>query len=154
MTRAEQLRADYNRVFYPNGHPNRDARIFFSGTLNVDGEEYPVPSLGVGELTTFREVVRILIAMLANVPPQQEEKQVQPAKKKQELVDIKHRSYRGTPYIVQHLREGEEDVFVIIRDAEPDKGKVLSEKSPAYRSIVKAYLEEKEAAPARQGEEE
>ena len=60
MTRAEQLRADFNRTFYPDGRTlNKDARIFIEkATISIDGEVYEVPNLAVAPQTSVRDIVR------------------------------------------------------------------------------------------------
>jgi ribosomal protein S4 len=160
MTRAEQLRADYNRAFYPDGRTfNRYARIFIEhATISIDGEVYNVPKLDVAPQTSMRDIVRLMIVHLGNLPATEAERLVPPAKKKIGLKAIEHTTYRGTPYLVQHLVKEDEDIFIVIRDADDkDKGKELSPNSPAFRAIVKQYKAKKaeqQSIPAIQTEEE
>ena len=161
MTRAEQLRADYNRAFYSDGGKKlkKDARIFIeNATLSIDGEVYQVPRLAVAPYTTIREIIQLMIVYLSNLPASEPERLLPPARKSQKLEAIDHTTYRGTPYIVQHLIEEGEDIFIVIRDAnDEDKGKTLSPSSPAFRAIVKQYKAKKaeqQSIPAIQTEEE
>ncbi|WP_282783105.1 hypothetical protein [Phaeodactylibacter xiamenensis] len=157
MTRAEQLRADFNRTFYPDGRTlNKDARIFIEkATISIDGEVYEVPNLAVAPQTSVRDIVRLMIVHLGNRPASEPERLPPPAKKKQDLKAIEHITYRKTPYLVQHLVEGDEDIFIVLRDADDkDKGKKLSPNSPAFRAIVKKYRQALAERQSIQAEEE
>ena len=159
MTKAEQLRAGYNRAFFPDGrNVDPHARMFIEqARISIDGEVFELPRMAVSPATQVHDLVSLAIAYLQNLPADVKERALPPAKKKEQLVGYENMSYRGTKYLLRHSVAEGEDVFLIKRSQEEpkDPNKQLKENSPAHRAIVKQYRELlKSREQGRQAEEE
>src|SRR6056297_1850537 len=163
MNSHEQLKAAYNKTFYPSGgQPNPQARAQLSGIIRLGDQEFTIPPVLVGQNTDIRSIVQALLSLPeAQQPkpvPAEEEPEpetIEKPKPNQDLKDIAHITYRNTPYLVQYIVEDGEDLHIVLRDThDKDHGKVLSPKSPVHRGIVKAYKEQRAKQLAEKPAEE
>lgn len=155
MTKAEQLRAGYNRAFFPDGrNVNPHARMFIEqAKISIDGEVFELPRIAVSPATQMHDLVSLTIAYLQNLPADVKERALPPARKKEQLIGYENMAYRGTNYLLRHSVVDGKDVFLIKRGQDEPKNpnKQLKENSPAHRAIVKQY---RKLAESRQAEEE
>ncbi|MCI4650848.1 hypothetical protein [Phaeodactylibacter sp.] len=155
MTKAEQLRAEYNRTFFPDGrNVNPHARMFIEqASISIDGEVFELPRIAVSPVTNMHDLVRLTIAYLQNLPADVKERALPPAEKKERLIGYEDMTYRGTKYLLRHSVLDGEDIFLIKRSQEEEKdpNKELNPSSPAHRAIVKQY---RKLLNDRQSEEE
>ncbi|WP_282774531.1 hypothetical protein [Phaeodactylibacter xiamenensis] len=159
MTKAEQLRAQYNRTFFPDGrNVNPHSRMFIEeAKISIDGEVFELPRIAVSPTTSMHDLARLTIAYLQNLPADVKERALPPAEKKEKLIGYEDMTYRGTKYLLRHSMLDGEDIFLIKRsqDELKDPNKELKPNSPAHRAIVKKYrklIQSREAA--RQADEE
>lgn len=136
----------YNNHLYEGNKPIPGRQLVVELSIHLPEHSFHLGRISALERHMLRDLIDSFVQHTLAQPadsPVELPPEPQPVAKK-ELEAIAHVTYKGTQYLVQHLRENDENVYIVVRDSEPDKGKVLDQSSPHTKGVVKKYLKEKE----------
>ena len=142
----EDFKAAYNGLFFPEGKLDSSATARVKISISLDGAWFDIPEMEVGPGVRVHDMAEWYVndsEEVGNletepVPPGQPN-EASPEPPKRELVGIRHVLYRKTEYLVQHLRENGEDIFIIQNQK---SGKFIGAGAVTGRAVVKRYWEE------------